>query len=207
MRSRLPLIIEPGTGRRDRLVQLRLQRLTRRQHGQVLGNVDTAFAEFQQFDLLLLLAGAEDDADWRCFTRFQFVLRKPSKVQFHLTLVLSFEGAEFQLDGDETLEFAVVEQQIQIEVVVIDRQPFPAGHERKACAEFQQELLHFAQDRIFQIALQVVIIQSEEVEHVRILQHELGRDLLRVAKVGEFEVVCLPAGPSPSQDSMSPARG
>ncbi|ALX44680.1 hypothetical protein AQ610_19305 (plasmid) [Burkholderia humptydooensis] len=59
------------------------------------GDVDTALAEFKQFDLLLLLPGAEDDTDRRRFTRFQFVLREPAQVQFHLTLILALKEPSF----------------------------------------------------------------------------------------------------------------
>lgn len=118
-------------------MQLCLQCLARRQHGQVLGHVDTAFAKLQQFDLLLFFARAQDNADGRRLARLLLVLCEPPQVQFHLTLVLRLEGAELQFDRDKAFEFAVVEQQVEIEVIVVDGQSFLARHEREACAELQ----------------------------------------------------------------------
>ena len=91
-------------------MQLRLQRLPWRQHGQILGDVDATFAKLKQFDLFLLFPGTQDDADRWCFIRLLLVLRKPSQVQLHLALILSLEGPELQFDGNKPFELAVIEQ-------------------------------------------------------------------------------------------------
>src|SRR5690606_28681899 len=52
-----------------RLLQLLAQHRTGRQAGQVLGNVDARLIQFQQLDLLTLLAGAKDDPQRRGFFR------------------------------------------------------------------------------------------------------------------------------------------
>lgn len=91
-------------------MQLRLQRLPWRQHGQILRDVDATFAKLKQFNLFLLFTGAQDDADrWR-FIRLLFMLRESAQVQLHLALVLSLEGPELQFDGNKPFELAVIEQ-------------------------------------------------------------------------------------------------
>lgn len=58
--ARLPLLdLQPRP--LGRLLQLLAQHRTRRQAGQVLGNVDARLVQFQQFDLLALLASAKND--------------------------------------------------------------------------------------------------------------------------------------------------
>lgn len=52
---------QPRPGGSDGLMQIGLQGLSGRQHGKVFGDMDATLVQLQQLDLLLLLAGAEDD--------------------------------------------------------------------------------------------------------------------------------------------------
>lgn len=95
-----------------RLLQLLAQNRTRRQGGQVLGNMDARLVQFQQLDLLTLLAGAENDPQRRGFFRLPLVLVQPTQVKLHLPFVRGLELTDLQFDGHQPAQFAVVKQQV-----------------------------------------------------------------------------------------------
>ncbi len=55
-----------------------LEQLLWWEDGEVLGDVDAALVKFEQFDLLFLLAGAEDDAEGGFFAGLLLVFGKPT---------------------------------------------------------------------------------------------------------------------------------
>ena len=156
--------------RLDGLVQPCLQGFPGRQHGQVLGHVDAAAIQLQQFDLLLLLAGAEDDAQRQIFVSLLLVAGQPTQVELHLTLVLGLEPAQLKVDGHQALELAVVEQQVDVEILIIDLDASLACYEGETGAQFQQKLLDLAQDGILQVALQIAVVQAEKIQQVGIFE-------------------------------------
>ena len=101
----------------DSFMQLRPQYLGRGQDCQIFGHVDAGSIEFQQFDLLGIFAGTEDDAEWKVLFGFPLVLRQPAEVKLHLALVFGLEVALLQLYDHQALEFSVVEQQVDVKVV------------------------------------------------------------------------------------------
>ena len=108
--------------------------------------------------------------------RTALVLIEPPKVQFHLSFEACLEAAELQIDCYEPGKTPVVEQQIDVEILVTDRDPLLAGDKRKIGAEFQKETFQFAEDGCFEIAFAISIFQAEEVEQIRVTQNELGRE-------------------------------
>ena len=93
----------------DGVVEFLLQHGLRWQFGEVLGDVDTAGVEFQQFDLLLLFAAAGDDAQRRGFAGLLFVFGQPAQVELHLAFVFGFEITQFQFNHHQPFEAAVVD--------------------------------------------------------------------------------------------------
>ena len=57
----------------DGLVEFRLQGVAGGEDGQVFGDVDAAFVQFEEFDLFLFFAGTEDEAEGGGFVGFLFV--------------------------------------------------------------------------------------------------------------------------------------
>ncbi len=169
----------------DGLVEFGLEEFFGGQDGEVFGDVDAAFVEFEEFDLFLLFSGAEDDAEGRLFVGFLFVFGEPAEVEFHLAFVFVAEVAEFEVDGDQAFEFAVVEEEVDVEVVVVDLEAFLAGDEAEACAEFEEELFDVAEDGVFEVFFEVVVVEVEEVEDVGIFEEEVGGDFLVVAELVE----------------------
>ena len=66
---------------------------------------------------------------------------EPAQVELHLAFVLGLEGADFQVDGDEPAELAVVEDEVDVEVFAVDLQALLARHEAEAAAELEDERL------------------------------------------------------------------
>ena len=52
--------------------------------------------------------GAQDEADGGLFARLAFVFVQPFQIQLHLAFVRGFEAAQFQLDGYQAAQAAVV---------------------------------------------------------------------------------------------------
>jgi hypothetical protein len=66
------------------LMEPTLQDFPGRQFRQVLGDSNTAALELKQFDMLVGLAGTENETQWRFFSNLTFVLFEPAEVEFHL---------------------------------------------------------------------------------------------------------------------------
>lgn len=110
---------------------------TWRQLGEVLGDVDPTRVEVEDLDGLALLACAKDDPERRLLRRLALVLVEPAQVQLHLAGVGGLEVAELELDRDEPLHAPVEEQQVEIVVVSVERDPLLPLHEREAGPQLQ----------------------------------------------------------------------
>ena len=135
-----------------------MQQLAGREGGEVLGDVNAALVEFEQFDLFFLLSGAEDDAEWRLLTGLLLILGEPAEVEFHLAFVFGLEVTQFQIDGDEAFEGAVVEEEVEVEVVGVDLDASLATEKGEAVAELEQEGFELAEDGVFEILLWVAVL-------------------------------------------------
>jgi hypothetical protein len=82
--------------------------------------------------------------------------------------------AEFEFHRYKPVKLAVKEQQINIVVLVIDRDPLLPGHERETDAQLQDERLEFSQNRRLEIRLAVTVVPSQEVQHVRGTEDQVG---------------------------------
>ncbi len=63
--------------------------------------MDAAFAGFEQFDMLLILTGAEDQPDRRFVIGLALIASEPRQVQLHLTFVCRLEVANLEFDGHQ----------------------------------------------------------------------------------------------------------
>lgn len=66
------------------------------------------------------------------------------------------EVAELEIDGDEALQAAMVE--IEVEVVRIDPDALLAGEEGEAVAELQEKGFDLAEDGVFQVLFEVAVL-------------------------------------------------
>lgn len=87
----------------------------------VLSDPDAASFKLSQFDVFLRLPSTENDAEWRLFSGLLFVLFKPPEVEFHLSLVDGPELSQFELHGQQSTQAPMVEEQVQVVVLMVDR--------------------------------------------------------------------------------------
>jgi hypothetical protein len=104
-----------------------------------------------------------------------------------LPFIFCFEIAKFEIDRDQSFEFAVLEQEINVIVFVVDLEAFLAGDEGESGSKFKEKLLDIAEDGVFEIFFEVAIVEVKEVEDVGVFEKKIGCRLLRLAQL--FEVV------------------
>jgi hypothetical protein len=155
-------------------VQLRPQQFHVRNLVQVFRHPDIGADQIEQFHLLGIGFGAQNQADGRLLACRPFVLVQPAQIQLHLALVGRLKLLQLQFHGHQPPQMPVVEQQIEIKIVGAHADALLPGNKTEACAQFQQKAFHVAQDRRFQIALAVAIGQSEKIQHVGIAKHQIG---------------------------------
>jgi len=97
-------------------------------------------------------------------------------VHLHLPQVLVRELAELEIHQHEAAQQAVVEDQVDIEVIAVEGEPLLARHEAEALAQLQQERLDAVDDRLLQLALSPLrsLVEPQELEHERLLDHVRG---------------------------------
>ena len=121
---------------------------------------------------------AQDDADGRIVVGGAFLLGKIPHVHVHLPDVLVLHGVLLQVDEDEALEDAVVEDEINPVMDVVHRDWILAPDECEALAEFEQKRLEVVHEPLLEVAFGVTfrLRQAEEFERVGVLH-----DVLRLA--------------------------
>jgi hypothetical protein len=133
------VIRQSGAG--DDLAKALLQQVAGRELGQVLGDVDAARLQLEHLDGLALLARAEDEADRSLLALLPLVAIEPAEIELHLAHIGRLEIADFQFDDDQPPQTPVVEEQIEVVVVAIQRDPLLPLDEGEAGAELQEERL------------------------------------------------------------------
>ena len=163
-----------------------MQQFSRRQRGEVFGDMDTGVTKFKKFDLFFLLSCAEDYAQRRLFAGLLLVACEPTEVEFHLAFVLGLEVAKFEINGNEALQIPVIEEEVEIEIIGIDLDSLLAGEESEAVAEFQEESFDFPQDGVFKVLFEVAVVEVEEVEDVGIPENHVRGNPVLGAKRSYF---------------------
>ena len=89
------------------------------------------------------------------------------------------ETIRLEIDEDEALQDVVVENEIDMVMLAIQRQPLLPFDEREAASEFQQEFLKMRNEQPLQVLLQKrhVLAQPQELQDERIAQHLFGSRL------------------------------
>ena len=70
-------------------------------------------SSWSSLDLLIAFVGQQDQPDRRLLAGLHIVLFQPPQIELHLSFVSGLEAIQFQIDGDQSPKFAVVEQQIR----------------------------------------------------------------------------------------------
>ena len=116
--------------------------------------------------ILIGLVGTQDQAERSFFAGLRVVLFQPAEVEFHLAFVGCLKFAEFQIDGHQAAKVAMIEEQVQIVVFVVDRDSLLTSDECESCTKFQDEGLQFPQDGVFDVLFDVVTAESQEIQKV-----------------------------------------
>jgi hypothetical protein len=80
----------------------------------------------------------------------------------------------------------MVEEQVEVVILVVDRDPLLPGHEREAGPELQDERLEVPEDGRLQVPLAVGILEPEEVQEIRVAKDQVGRDAVLVPEGGKL---------------------
>jgi hypothetical protein len=136
--------------------------------------VNATALKLEQFDLLAFLTGAQDDSEWCGFAGFRLVTLEPTQVQFHLAFKFRFELTDLQVDHHQAFELAIVEQEVDVKIVIIDLNAFlllgltsapcglwPPCDESESRAHLEQETLEVTQDHIFEVFLEIPVLEIQ----------------------------------------------
>lgn len=124
----------------------------------------------------VVLVGAEDQADGRVLVRALLLGLVVARVEQHLAHVLLRKPPDLEVDEQEAPQRAVVEHEVDVEMVAVDRDAFLARHEEQVAAQLQEELLQPREQRGLQVALapRGGFGQARELQHVGVLDEVLG---------------------------------
>ena len=124
----------------------------------------------EQFDVLMLLGRAKDEAHRLVLALAPVVLLEPREIQVHLPFVGCDERPNLEVNGHEAAQATMVEQQVEPVVVVVNPHGELPGHETEIAAEFGEELLEIGEDGGFEVFLGIRAFEAEEVEQVRVFE-------------------------------------
>src|SRR5512139_2694957 len=94
----------------DGIVETFPQHFTWRQLGYILGDMDAAPAKIKVFHSLPLFPSAENNSQWRIFTRLPLMPVKPVEIELHLPLVGRFEISELQFNYHKATQATMKEK-------------------------------------------------------------------------------------------------
>ena len=104
----------------------------------------------------------------------------------HLPGVGVSETTDLQVDDYQTSQPPVKEQQVHPVPLVTDAQTPLAAHEAEVTAQFQEEGLQVANERLFQIAFGVLVLEVEKLQDERVFDLFLGEDAIFVTGLLPF---------------------
>lgn len=94
----------------------------------VFGDADGVGFGFQgELDFDVVLFRAEDDADGGLVIRGAFLVVQEVQIEIHFAGVFRLEGADFEIERDERLEEAMVEEQVGVRCSMFNVQCFSAS--------------------------------------------------------------------------------
>jgi len=150
--------------------------------------MNPALLEFQQFNVLVVLAGAQNQSQRFGLAWLALVSLQPVQVKFHLPFVAGLEIADLQIQRHEAAELSMVKQQVEVVIPAVNLHPLLALHETETHAELQNKRLHLAQDGRFDVLLRVGVLQPKEIEQIRIAEHQGGGQLVLLAQLLQFHL-------------------
>ena len=159
----------------------------------VFGGEDIGVRWQGEFDEGVVFAVAEDDADGGEFVGQFHVAVEVVHIHLHLAEVLMGELVALEVDEDVAAEQAVVEDEVDEEVVIVEGEALLAGLEEEALPEFEEEGFQLVDDGGLQILFGIVRLlgEAEELQDERVLD-EIGgffHDLALGGEAADFFLV------------------
>ena len=121
-------------------------------------------------DDLVVLAGAQQDADGRALVRLADIAVKRLQIELQLAEMLGLELADLEFDCDQAVQVAVEEQQVEGEIALSDLHRVLGAHEAKVPTQLDEEVLEPIHEPAMQVVLRVLARQVEELDHVGVLE-------------------------------------
>jgi len=159
----------------------------------IFGGENFAVGREREFNQGIVFTVAEEDADGGGLVGQLHMPIEIIDIHLHLAEVLVREFVALEVDEDIAAEEAVVENEVDSEVVVVEGEAFLAGFEEKALTEFEKEGFELVDDGGFEIGFRVagVVGEAEEFENKRIFNKVGGffDDLSFAGQAANFVLV------------------
>ena len=117
---------------------------------------------------------AKNDSDGRVFILLANLSVQRGQIKLHLTDKLWLEFPYFQFDGHQAAQPPVKKQQIDKKLFPIDLQPILTAHEGKHTAHGTQKILYPGNERLFHLALAVLIAQFQKIKGIFVPHRQFG---------------------------------
>jgi hypothetical protein len=105
------------------------------------------------FDDNTVALAAQDQADAGIVAGLAVAIIECSEIEIHLARMLGLEWSRLQIAGGQGAQPAVIEQQVDVEILAADLDMMLAGDEGEALAEFEQHVLDPGDQGAFDVAL------------------------------------------------------
>ncbi len=107
--------------------------------------------------MLCVLADAQNQADGGGLAFHLFVFFQVAQVKLHLAFVGGFKLAHFKFDGYQSAQAAMVKQQVDVVVAVVDCDALLPGKKSKITAQLDDEALHFSNNGRLKVTLRITV--------------------------------------------------
>jgi hypothetical protein len=98
----------------------------------------------------VVLVRAQDEAKGRRIPHRAAVFIEPVHVELELAEILVNQRPDLEVDDDEALEDGVIENQIDVEMIPVERNAVLARDERETASQFEEKRLQIIEERGFE---------------------------------------------------------
>ena len=109
------------------------------------------------FNHFIVLGSAQQHADGRTFVGFAHVAIKGFEIEFQLAEVRGLEFVDLQLERDEALQLAVIEEQVEVEILAADLQQILLADKGEIAAKFEEEPSEIGGESLLKIGLRMPV--------------------------------------------------
>ena len=114
--------------------------------------------------------GAEQNSDGRIFPVFDHFSRVIIGVKHHLSKVLMRQFAGFEVNQNKAFQQTIIQHEINIKMVAVNRDALLSGNKTKAFAHFEQKILNVIEQSRFNIRFAQIgnIFQIQKLQNKRV---------------------------------------